>query len=276
VATAKNEADLLSMARYATAAQLEKICRFYRGVTAATGEAARATEDRRWVSARGTADGMVSIQLRLHPDEAQTVMAAIRACAETARGSQADGAVAMAEATLRGDAASRTPVDVSLHVSAETLEGHYPSDGTGVSAETCRRLCGDAGVVPVVEDRDGNVLDVGRKTRTIPAPLKRALASRDGGCRFPGCHNAVYTDGHHVEHWIDGGETSLRNCVSLCRRHHRYVHEFGYGVRARDGGGFEFLYRIASVLGTLPSPGTRCKNHKSRRTEDSAGQHGRL
>jgi len=29
-------------------------------------------------------------------------------------------------------------------------------------------------------------------------------------------------------HWIEGGETNLDNCVLLCKRHHRMVHEGGW------------------------------------------------
>jgi hypothetical protein len=33
-----------------------------------------------------------------------------------------------------------------------------------------------------------------------------------------------------VKHWADGGETSLENCVLLCRHHHRLIHEGGWTV----------------------------------------------
>ncbi len=240
VATGANEADLLQMARYATASQLERICAHYRQVAEISGEQARATEDRRWVTQRATDDGMVAVTIRVHPDEATQLMQAIRVSAETSGGEMADGAVAMAEDVLRGRAPNRAPVDVSLHVSAETWQGHT-EDGTGVSAETCRRLCCDAGVAPVVEDADGKVLGVGRKTRTTPAAIKRALAARDQGCRFPGCTHTRHVDAHHIVHWADGGSTELENLVDLCRRHHRYVHEFGYQVVVRDDGDIVFV-----------------------------------
>ena len=90
----------------------------------------------------------------------------------------------------------------------------------------------DSSMVTIVEDERGEPLDVGRKTRAIPPALRRALASRDKGCRFPGCTHTRYVDGHHVKHWADGGETRLSNLVTLCRFHHRAVHEGRLVVRA--------------------------------------------
>jgi hypothetical protein len=82
---------------------------------------------------------------------------------------------------------------------------------------------------------DGSVLDVGRRTRAIPPALRRALQARDRGCRFPGC-GVRHAQGHHLQHWANGGPTRLDNLVLLCRRHHRAVHEEGYRVlRAADG-----------------------------------------
>jgi hypothetical protein len=109
-------------------------------------------------------------------------------------------------------------------------------DGPAVAAETARRLACDCSRVCIHEDEDGDVLSVGRKTRQIPPAIRRALGSRDGGCQFPGCTNRRFVDGHHVRHWADGGETSVANLVTLCRLHHRLVHEGGYGVVATDDG----------------------------------------
>jgi hypothetical protein len=232
VATAENEGDLLGMARAATGAQLEKICRLKRMVNALDGESAKDAEGRRYVVERATGDGMVSIQLRLLPEEAARVMKAMEVAGS---GNRADGAVALAEAALGGrcggheGASGRPPVEVVLHVQAADLEGRTEL-GDGVSAEVSRRLLCDAGVVPMLEDERGKTIDVGRKTRTIPAALRRALDARDGGCRFPGCTNRIFTDAHHIQHWLDGGETNLDNTVLLCRRHHRYLHEYGFSL----------------------------------------------
>ena len=108
------------------------------------------------------------------------------------------------------------------------------SDGTRVSAETSRRLCCDAAVVQATRGPNGEVLDVGRRTRTIPPALRRALEIRDGGCRFPGC-GIRFCEGHHIVHWADGGETKLSNLVLLCRFHHRAVHEEGFTVKIVPG-----------------------------------------
>jgi hypothetical protein len=113
-------------------------------------------------------------------------------------------------------------------------------DGPALALDTVRRLGCDGTVVGIVEGADGEPLDVGRKTRSIPLPLKRALRSRDGGCRFPGCDRTRFTEGHHVKHWADGGETKLSNLVSLCGLHHRLVHEGGFGVTTTDDGLFVF------------------------------------
>ena len=139
---------------------------------------------------------------------------------------------------------------VMLHVDADTLkEDREPGqseleDGTRVSAETSRRIACDAGLVKIVHGAygaggahgahgaggpDGPVLGASRRTRTVSPALRRALEARDRGCRFPGC-GLRFTEAHHVKHWADGGETSLRNMVLLCRTHHRAVHEGGVTV----------------------------------------------
>ena len=151
VATAGNEADLLTMARCATGAQLEKICRLKRGVNALENPADDPVEGRRYVVERPTEVGMVSIQLRLLPEEAARVMKALEVMGS---GNRADGAVALADAALAGrfpgEAGNlRPPVEVVVHVQATDLEGRTEL-GDGISAEGARRLLCDAGVVPIL------------------------------------------------------------------------------------------------------------------------------
>lgn len=258
VAAPSNEAELLELARSATAAQMEKICRLYRQTLSLAPDEAREQDRDRWVEVRATDDGMVRLTVQLLPEEAETVLAAIDAAPQKGaavsregaqmdregaqmdgegagverRGARVDRLVAWAEASLTGGAA-RSATEVVVHVSAETLTGRLAETGVGISAETSRRLCCDAGLVPVIEDEYGNTLDVGRKTRSVSAALRRALMLRDDGCQFPGCTNRR-VDAHHIHHWIDGGATKLDNLLSLCRRHHRFVHEAGFAVEG-DG-----------------------------------------
>jgi len=114
------------------------------------------------------------------------------------------------------------------------------ADGPALALDTARRLACDASVVGIVEGEEGEPLDIGRKTRSIPPAIARALRARDGGCRFPGCDRTRFCQGHHIEHWGNGGETKLDNLITLCGFHHRLVHEGGYGVRRTDDGLFVF------------------------------------
>ncbi|MDQ3295554.1 MAG: HNH endonuclease, partial [Myxococcota bacterium] len=150
---------------------------------------------------------------------------------------RAGALVAMAQAVIRGEHKDRSPYQLVVSVAARTLQRDADpdsasvaccADGTCISADTARRLGCDGSVVEFVEDARGTAISVGRKTRTIPGSMKRALLRRDRTCRFPGCRTRVFLEGHHIEHWADGGETKLSNLISCCDFHHRFVHEYGY------------------------------------------------
>ena len=82
--------------------------------------------------------------------------------------------------------------------------------------ETAKRLLCDGKVVPIVENSNGEPLSVGRRRRTIPTAIRRALLARDRVCAFPGCTHRRFLDAHHLQHWGDGGETGVDNLVLLC------------------------------------------------------------
>jgi hypothetical protein len=126
-------------------------------------------------------------------------------------------------------------------------DSHVP-----VSAERARRIACDAGKVCMTH-QNGEILSVGRKTRTIPPPVRRALEFRDRGCRFPGC-TSRHCDAHHIRHWADGGETKLSNLVLLCRRHHRLLHEGGFEVRMGADGRVQFFHPRGRPLHESPTP----------------------
>jgi hypothetical protein len=125
---------------------------------------------------------------------------------------------------------------------------------TELAEETARRIACDAAVVTVQEDTHGNVLDIGRRTRSIPPAIRRALQRRDGGCRFPGCLNHRFVDAHHVHHWADGGETRMGNLVLLCRHHHRLLHEFGFRIERRDDGQLLFFRPDGQLIPAVAPP----------------------
>jgi hypothetical protein len=130
---------------------------------------------------------------------------------------------------------------IMLHVDINTLRQHggagclaHPhcdlDDKHWVSPQTAKRLSCDASLITVLEDEQGRVLNIGRKSRTVPAHIGRALSLRDKTCRFPGCCESKYIDAHHIQHWVDGGGTSLDNLVTLCRYHHRQLHKGSYRI----------------------------------------------
>lgn len=148
---------------------------------------------------------------------------------------------AAAHADLPTHGGSRPTLTVLTELDA--LRGGLPGvggvdeSGEPLSAAAIRRLACDADVLPVVLGTESEVLDLGRTARLVPAPLRRALAVRDRGCVWPGCDRPPsWTDAHHVTHWVDGGETSLANCVLLCRRHHTRAHRGDWQIQVGPHG----------------------------------------
>jgi hypothetical protein len=118
---------------------------------------------------------------------------------------------------------------ITVTVDYDILTGHTKRlpeiDGTPVTPETIRRITCDAGIIPMVLGTESEPLDVGRKTRTIPTALRRALEHRDGGCTWTGCNAPIsWCDAHHIIHWANNGPTSITNTKLLCRKHHTATH----------------------------------------------------
>jgi hypothetical protein len=255
VATPENEPQLLELALTGTAAHLERIVRAYRGALGADEVAnANRVHERRGVQWFHDDDGSLVLTARLEPEQGALVRRALEAATEAGENGSAEPFSPGSDASARRRADSLTLMAesflvsgakaagggrhvVTVHVDAQVLaaggEGRCElDDGPAVAAETARRLACDAAVVGIMEDELATPLDVGRKTRSIPPAIRRALHARDGGCRFPGCANRRFVDGHHIRHWAAGGETSLANLVLLCRPHRRAVHEGGYTIEA--------------------------------------------
>lgn len=127
-----------------------------------------------------------------------------------------------------------------VHVSESALRGG--GGRADLPIETVKRLGCDAMLVAVVENERGEPLDVGRRQRTVPLSIRRALRARDRCCAFPGCHRTRFVEAHHVQHWVDGGATSLANTLLLCSHHHTLVHEGGCRI-GRDHEGRIYFER---------------------------------
>jgi hypothetical protein len=268
------EGELLRLARNATASQLDRTVRGYRRVLAAEGAT---VQEKRYLRLTPEEDGSVVLRGRLPAEHA----ALLRTALEVARnrlaeqepheerwhkraGDDVDALAEMAETLLAtaetdGSGRPRTGGDrfqVVIHVDQDSLSGDEAGDrcetddGVPVSAETARRFTCDASIVTMVE-RNGRAVNVGRKTRTIPPALRRALRARDGGCRFPGCTSRHHVDAHHIKHWARGGRTDMANLVQLCRYHHRLVHEGGFALEVR-GDSLIFLTPRGTHMAKVP------------------------
>ena len=110
-------------------------------------------------------------------------------------------------------------------------------DGSPLVPAAAERLACDATFRRLVLDARDVPVALGRATRLVPPALRKQLALRDGGCRYPGCpRGAAFCDAHHVVHWRHGGPTDLDNLVLLCRYHHHLVHDRGHALALRPDG----------------------------------------
>jgi hypothetical protein len=283
IATPEIEVELVEMARFATAAQLERLVRGYR--RAVSLESAEAAHRDRFLSCEWEEDGSLCIRGRLSPEDGALFLKAIGAGADAIREREeadsvdtqggsaepkpsqrvngADALMEIAEGALAGGFRPRSAGErhqVIVHADAEALSGTEQApgcridDGPAICAESARRLACDASLLTVLHG-EGGVLDVGRKTRAIPASMRRAIDARDEGrCQFPGCENRRWVDAHHIVHWARGGQTKIDNLVLLCSRHHRLVHEGGFGVARTADGSLAFRRPDGRPVPAVPSP----------------------
>ena len=116
---------------------------------------------------------------------------------------------------------------VNIHVEHSALAGQ--AGKSSLPIESVKRLCCDSSAVVIGEDGDGQPLSVGRRTRIVPKAIERAVRARDNHrCVFPGCKNRRFLECHHIEHWSNGGDTSVDNLMLLCTKHHTLLHEGGF------------------------------------------------
>ncbi|MGI9224378.1 MAG: DUF222 domain-containing protein [Woeseiaceae bacterium] len=237
-----NEEEMLAFASKTTAARVEERCRELRcGDASSVSDANLAHASRSLQIGRDRNRRMMTFTIELPIETGELLDTALDQARDDESGPefakeswsarQADALVTIVKTYLGGtrETSGATPdYQVTVHVDQSVL-----TEGTGRSGlplESAKRISCDSDRVVVYENANGEPLSVGRKTRIVPAAIKRALWSRDKGCRFPGCDNKRFVDAHHIKHWSAGGETSLGNLMLLCSRHHRLVHEGGYRI----------------------------------------------
>jgi len=274
VACPQTENYLLHIALHGTAAHVEKLVRGFRRAeeAEALSREARQQATRKLTYFYGD-DGSLILKGRLPAEIGAQLIKALDAAVEgngvdpdeerpSWGARRADALGQIAESFLKHGMQSLAPAErqqIIVHVDEQTLrEGSAGrcefEDGPAMAVETARRLACDASTVHILEDDQGEPLNVGRKTRVLPPALRRALKSRDKGCRFPGCPNTLYVDAHHIHHWAHGGETKLSNLVQLCRFHHRQVHEGRVVILRLDDGALRFVRPDGRAFES-PAPG---------------------
>ena len=277
--------DLIEVARYGTAAQLEVLVRGLRTVDDLQHGAQQA--QREYVTNAWTAEGLWRLSAKLDPERGELVATALRKVAGAEELNAADALVRLAEIGLAALADSATPprdlrgderAAIVVHVDASSLPCHagagHPepataagdfdphqrsaeperlyariANGPGLPDRVAQRLICAGRVRTVLHDGSGNVLDVGRSHRLVSERQYRALLLRhQDHCAHPGCPNTRKLDAHHVLFWFLGGATNLDNLVLLCERHHVALHDGDFRIVALGAGRFRFERRDGKDL----------------------------
>jgi uncharacterized protein DUF222/HNH endonuclease len=271
VAGDHNEQELLDFALRTTAARVEERCRELRfGTDDSIDVASRAYANRSFRMSRNLERGMMTVTVELPIETGELLEKALDKAREQDVGKtpefideswstqQADAFTNLVSDYLSGygkkDSNTSDNYLVTIHVDQSALAG-----GEGRSAlpiESVKRLCCDGHAVVITEYNEGEPLSIGRKTRIVPAAIKRAvLAKHHQCCAFPGCQNRRFLHCHHIEHWSNGGETSIENLMPLCTRHHSLIHEGRFRIETDYRNDWTFVRPEGQVIppnGYLP------------------------
>ena len=269
------EDEMLEHAHNLSVASLRYLCRFARHVADPDGffNEAEADFSRRRLDISQMGDGMFCVDAILDPEAGAALRTALDSLAkglgpEDDRSHKQRMADSLNElvhhAMDQGTLPRRNGVKphVSVTTTLEGLKnevGAPPADlelSLPVSTRTLERIACDCTISRVLL-ADSMVIDVGKATRVVSAPTRRALRTRDRGCRWPGCDRPVnWSTPHHIVAWSRGGPTHLPNLVLLCFHHHRLVHEGGWQV-IKTGREFRFLPPDRVIFRRARGPGLR-------------------
>ena len=233
------EAQLLDAARSTSLKGLRDTARVVRAGTQPDDDAwARRQHDRRYGRVWTDPEGSVRVEGSLPPETGARFKAVFdaevdRIFREARKAGRRESNSAYGADALAAMAQGRPgkPVDVKLVVDGDrcTIEGVGPIPFT-----TARRLLQDATIALLVRD-DGEVRAVGRPVRTIPAKLRRELATMYPVCGVTGCANDRFLEIDHVVPVCEGGDTSRTNTWRICPHHHFLKHHRGLRVIGEPG-----------------------------------------
>jgi hypothetical protein len=265
-AVRKDEANLLQAAQTMDPGQFTTVAKNFEHRVDAAGALAEANRayQRRYLHIGEPQDGLVRLDGLLDAEGGATLRTALqpfmKPTKDDERGYGQRQHDALIELCRQGSGSKRDGAgprpQLIIRASLDTLAGtpgapagELEGGGT-VPAETVQRYACDSAIIRITGKGELDH-ELNHASRTVPAPTRRALESRDRQCVFPGCTRPpVWCDGHHLVWWIKGGPTSLPNLALLCRPHHRMVHEEGWRlVRHKDGR----FTAIAPPHGVLPS-----------------------
>ncbi len=229
--------------------------------------------DRRFLTLTPLPDGMTRLAGLLDPESAAIITGAVDAITSPRRGGprfvdagaapgsggQSDAAdddlrsipqlmvdalvdiVQLATKADSGALFGKRRIALRVHVAERDLRtgdgvAHIEGQTAAVSVATAERIGCDTGMVPILFDTDGQVVNVGREQRFHTVRQRIGLAARDAGCTADGCSRPPdWCEVHHIDEWLrDHGETSVRKAVLLCRHHHQLVHNMHWRVEG-DG-----------------------------------------
>ena len=277
IAEPATEAALVEMALAGTTNHVERIVSAYRRAEQAELGIEECQHLRRGLHHSRDEEGSVVITIRVPAEAGAVILSAVEHFVAPATADEpghieplaarrADAMVALAQHGAASDGVgSGAQYLVTIHVDADTLVeddgagrcdligvGDSLTEPIGVPRETARRLMCDGEVEVIVDDRDGNPLYMGRRSRLVRGTLRRAVAARDGCCRFPGCTRRAGTEAHHAVDWIHGGRTDIDQVLLLCRFHHHRVHEGGWRVDVDPANGFVFRSPTGRTVSSSP------------------------
>ena len=105
---------------------------------------------------------------------------------------------------------------------------HLPASGPAEVAggvmladETLEQLRANCVIEAVVVDDHGSPVGMARATHALSPRRTRAVLTRDGACRFPGCGSRTGLEVHHLVPRSAGGTDEIGNLAAVCAPHHR-------------------------------------------------------